>query len=81
MYVCVSADLEMTEDLPSDELLSRWVAEPVRAICVPSSVFLSNKKGFPVLSKRHQAFIQKMFVVRACVPSFPRAETDVIGLA
>lgn len=41
----------MTEDLPSREVLQRWRGEPVRALIFPTSIFLTNKKGYPVLSK------------------------------
>lgn len=41
----------MTEDLPSREVLQRWRGEPVRAVIFPTPIFLTNKKGYPVLSK------------------------------
>eukprot|EP00927_Polykrikos_kofoidii_P033018 TRINITY_DN27973_c0_g1_i1.p1 TRINITY_DN27973_c0_g1~~TRINITY_DN27973_c0_g1_i1.p1 ORF type:complete len:614 (-),score=97.76 TRINITY_DN27973_c0_g1_i1:78-1919(-) len=54
--------LELTADLPStDRELERWFAEPVRAVIIPSDVFLTNKQGFPVLSKRHKAFLLTCF--------------------
>lgn len=42
---------EITEDLPSRDVLLRWLGEPVKAIIVPTSIFLTNKKGYPVLSR------------------------------
>jgi len=54
--------LELTADLPSTERdLKRWFAEPVRAVIVPADIFLTNKLGFPVLSKRHKAFLLEAF--------------------
>mmetsp|Transcript_56820 Transcript_56820/g.122866 ORF Transcript_56820/g.122866 Transcript_56820/m.122866 type:complete len:611 (+) Transcript_56820:71-1903(+) len=54
--------LELTADLPStDRELDRWFAEPVRAIIVPADIFLTNKQSFPVLSKRHKAFLLRFF--------------------
>jgi len=54
--------LELTADLPStDRELERWYAEPVKSVIVPADVFLTNQKGFPVLSKRHKAFLLKFF--------------------
>ena len=41
--------------MPDDDEVARWEAEPVKVLLFPTSAFLSNKKGFPVLSKRHQA--------------------------
>merc|ERR1719445_987541 len=37
----------------------RWVGEPVKTVRVPTSIFLLNKKGYPVLSKQHQNLIRK----------------------
>ena len=35
----------------------RWVAEPLQMISLPSSVWLSNAKKFPVLSKAYQTML------------------------
>merc|ERR1719352_814121 len=54
--------LELTADLPSvDRELERWFAEPVRVVIVPTDIFLTNKQGFPVLSKRHRALLLGFF--------------------
>jgi len=59
--------LEITEDLPGmDELstqniLLKWLGEPIRLAILPISVFLTNKKGFPTLSKRHQWLVAQLF--------------------
>lgn len=53
--------LEATEDLPPRQTLQRWRGEPVKAIIFPTSIFLTNKKGFPVLSKPHQSFVLEMY--------------------
>jgi protein arginine N-methyltransferase 5 len=53
--------LELTADLPSASQLERWMGEPVKAIIIPTSVFITNKKGYPTLSQRHQRFLSGMF--------------------
>lgn len=59
--------LEVTQDLPESELeLDRWYSEPVRAVIIPTSLFLTNKNGFPVLSKAHQKFVFKFMKVCFC---------------
>lgn len=50
--------LEMTSDLPSNEEMLRWLGEPVRCLVISTSIFLTNKKGFPVLSKAHQVALK-----------------------
>lgn len=57
----VKLALEIGPELPSDEELDRWLGEPVAALIIQSKIFMTNKKGYPVLSKPHQEFIKKMF--------------------
>jgi len=74
--------LELTADLPStDRELERWFAEPVRAVIVPADVFLTNKQGFPVLSKRHKNLLLNFFKYRVQVilqglPQGPEGEAE-----
>lgn len=49
--------LEMTADLPSAEQLLRWNGEPVQMIVIPSDIFLTNAKNYPVLSKAHKSVL------------------------
>lgn len=37
--------LEISADLPSQDILNRWLGEPVKAIVLPTSLFHNNKKG------------------------------------
>lgn len=53
--------LEIGSELPSSGELDRWLGEPVSALVINTNVFLTNKKGYPVLSRSHQEFIKKMF--------------------
>uniref|UniRef100_V5H6U8 Protein kinase inhibitor n=1 Tax=Ixodes ricinus TaxID=34613 RepID=V5H6U8_IXORI len=53
--------LRLTANLPSEEHLLRWFGEPVRCLLVPTTLFLTNKKGYPVLSKSHQAVMRQFF--------------------
>ncbi|TFJ82032.1 hypothetical protein NSK_006700 [Nannochloropsis salina CCMP1776] len=53
--------LELTGDLPDPHVLQRWHGEPVKALVFPTAIFLTNKKGYPVLSKAHQAFVLDMY--------------------
>ncbi|KAK3907651.1 Protein arginine N-methyltransferase 5 [Frankliniella fusca] len=51
--------LEVSADLPATEEIERWLGEPVRCLILPTSLFLTNKKGYPVLSKAHQTLLRK----------------------
>lgn len=66
--------LELSADLPDQQVLDRWLGEPIKAVIAPTSIFLTNKAGFPVLSRPHQVFINKLFDLDACV--FINGESD-----
>eukprot|EP00850_Spirogloea_muscicola_P005195 SM000023S07651 [mRNA] locus=s23:659320:666064:- [translate_table: standard] len=57
----LSVALDITASLPSPSALQRWLGEPVRAAILHTSAFLTNKRGFPCLSKRHQALVATLF--------------------
>jgi len=58
--------LELSAEMPDEGVLERWRGEPLKAVIVPTSIFLTNRKGFPTLSKRHQSFLLQLFSV--CIP-------------
>ncbi|KAL6261469.1 hypothetical protein P5V15_006559 [Pogonomyrmex californicus] len=51
--------LIVSHDLPEEDEIDRWLGEPVRCLILPTTLFLTNKKGYPVLSKAHQALVKK----------------------
>lgn len=53
--------LRLTENLPSKSKLDRWMGEPVRCIVINTSVFINNKKGYPVLPRAHQRVLRSFF--------------------
>lgn len=57
----INVALELTEDLPSEKILQRWLAEPIKVVVLSTKLFLTNKKGYPVLSKTHQGFLRSLF--------------------
>ena len=76
--------LELSEDLPDDEMeLRRWAAEPLKALILPTRIFIENKKGFPVLSKQHQSALSillqfKMHVIFSGRPKLQGSLTPYI---
>jgi protein arginine N-methyltransferase 5 len=74
--------LELTADLPSDPaVLERWCGEPVQVLILPTSIFLANRHGFPVLSKAHQAFVLRMSNHRVQYVVSGVARSDKGGMA
>uniref|UniRef100_A0A672HP82 Protein arginine N-methyltransferase 5 n=2 Tax=Salarias fasciatus TaxID=181472 RepID=A0A672HP82_SALFA len=61
--VCLA--LEVGADMPSDAVIDKWLGEPIKAAILPTSIFLTNRKGFPVLSKAHQKIIFRLFKLEA----------------
>ncbi|AQK60998.1 Protein arginine N-methyltransferase 1.5 [Zea mays] len=57
--LCVALDILST--LPSINSLARWFGEPVRAAILQTEAFLTNAKGYPCLSKRHQSLLTGFF--------------------
>uniref|UniRef100_A0A671X409 Protein arginine N-methyltransferase 5 n=1 Tax=Sparus aurata TaxID=8175 RepID=A0A671X409_SPAAU len=61
--ICLA--IEVGADMPSDAVIDKWLGEPIKAAILPTSIFLTNKKGFPVLSKAHQRIIFSLFKLEA----------------
>ncbi|GIL73292.1 hypothetical protein Vretimale_4879 [Volvox reticuliferus] len=57
----LGAALLVGPTLPSLASLDRWCGEPVKAILLPTSVFITNKRGYPVLPKGHQDMLAAFF--------------------
>lgn len=55
--------LALTADLPPLSVIDRWMSEPIKAVTISTSLFLTNKKGYPVLPKAHQHVIKQFFKV------------------
>ena len=53
--------LVMSRELPPPKMIQRWSGEPVKAVLIPTHVFGSNKRGFPILTKSHQEAVQAFF--------------------
>ncbi|KAI9832296.1 MAG: hypothetical protein M1819_004474 [Sarea resinae] len=55
----LSVALSLPRHLPPISVQSRWYSEPLRLLSIDASTFLKNSKGYPVLSKSHQALISR----------------------
>ncbi|GAM20427.1 hypothetical protein SAMD00019534_036020 [Acytostelium subglobosum LB1] len=53
--------LEITADLPSQDILDQWLGEPIKCVFVPTSIFIPNKKGYPTLTKKHRDLLGRIF--------------------
>lgn len=50
--------LELPAKLPSYTTQQRWTCEDIRQVFISASIFLVNNKGYPVLPKAHQLYLQ-----------------------
>ncbi|KAI4337395.1 hypothetical protein L6164_015819 [Bauhinia variegata] len=57
----LSIALDILSTLPSANSLGRWFGESVRAAIVNTDSFLTNARGYPCLSKRHQKLVTAFF--------------------
>jgi len=60
----VALELEKLTTKPSasfEKELERWKGEPVRCVIIPSSVFIPNAQGSPVLPKHYKALLLSLF--------------------
>uniref|UniRef100_A0A7N0U6W9 Protein arginine N-methyltransferase n=1 Tax=Kalanchoe fedtschenkoi TaxID=63787 RepID=A0A7N0U6W9_KALFE len=57
----LSIALEILSSLPSENSLGRWFGEPVKAAIIHTDSFLTNARGYPCLSKRHQRLVTSFF--------------------
>ncbi|BDA41363.1 Protein arginine N-methyltransferase 5 [Coccomyxa sp. Obi] len=57
----VGVVLDVPAVLPPKEEIVRWYGEPVKALMLPTTVFLINKRGYPTLSKAHQELLLTFF--------------------
>ncbi|CAK9828995.1 Protein arginine N-methyltransferase 5 [Anthophora retusa] len=55
----IGVALIVSHDLPDQEEIDRWLGEPVKCLIFPTTLFITNKKGYPVLSRAHQALVTK----------------------
>lgn len=80
----LSIALDILSSLPSLNSLGRWFGETVAAAIINTDSFLTNGRGYPCLSKRHQKLITGFFnhsiqIVISGKPahSIPRPSSDL----
>ncbi|KAL3495241.1 PRMT5 arginine-N-methyltransferase-domain-containing protein [Aspergillus germanicus] len=56
--------LTLPKQLPPMSVQSRWHSEPVHLFTIEPTTFIKNQKGYPVLSKAHQALISRFMRLR-----------------
>jgi protein arginine N-methyltransferase 5 len=89
LVLIISSALSLPKLLPPVSIQSRWYSEPVRLLTLDNKIFPKNAKGYPVLSRAHQALISRFIRLRTppwfllCdVGSVPTLNpTDPSGLA
>lgn len=76
----LSVALVITEDVCSDLDLERWIGEPLRAVILPTSLFVPNRAGFPALRRTHQKVVLSLMNTSAqfIVRGKPRHEKGML---
>ncbi|KAG8037995.1 hypothetical protein G9C98_006320 [Cotesia typhae] len=55
----IGVALIVSHDLPEEDEINRWLGEPIKCLILPTTLFITNKKGYPVLGRAHQVLIQR----------------------
>jgi protein arginine N-methyltransferase 5 len=76
--VHLSVMLVLNADLPSEKFLMRFFSEKLFAVQISTNLFLSNKKGFPVLSARHAQICKTFMKIQTRFVLSPRHPNDMI---
>ena len=67
----LGALLEVQAEVPPLQEVLRWHGEPVKALLLPTSAFLTNKRGYPTLSRAHQELLTRFFQMGVQVMLLP----------
>ncbi|XP_040572050.1 protein arginine N-methyltransferase 5 [Lepeophtheirus salmonis] len=59
--VFLALELSTNDQEMSSHILNRWLGEPVKALILNTSLFLTNKKGYPVLPRCIQKLMRHFF--------------------
>lgn len=62
-HLCLALELPETRNLPPMSQVERWLGEPVKALIIRTSLFLTNQHKKPVLARAHQEVIQKFMTI------------------
>ena len=60
LFLALSLDI----DLPDELRLQRWLGEPVKALIISTGLFLTNKRGCPVLPRAVQAVVKRFIPLK-----------------
>ena len=55
--------LELTANVCDEASLERWMGEPIKGVVIDTATFITNAKGYPVLSRVHQAYFKRLLKV------------------
>lgn len=63
----IGVALVITENLPDDynQAIKRWRGEPIMALVIPTSIFVTNASGYPTLSLAHQRCVLSLMDLKA----------------
>lgn len=58
--------LELTTDLPSPDVILRWMGESIETLIIPIDLFILNRNNYPVLPYAHRIVTQKFLAMTNC---------------
>ena len=76
--VYLSVMIVLGSDLPNRKIIDRFFGEKLFAVQLATRSFISNQKGYPVLSKVHQEICKQFMKVQARFVLQPKHPQDVL---
>lgn len=68
--------LELPADLPTNEVILRWLGETVELLVIPISLFITNRNSFPVLPYAHRITAQSFLARTNCKIALKATDDD-----
>lgn len=62
----ISIALEMSDELPDEKVLLRWMGEPVNLLIIPTHIFGINKQNVPAMTLMHKRIVLKFLSATGC---------------
>lgn len=69
--------LEITDDLPDEKEIDRWLGEPIGCAIIKTKTFVTNAHGYPVLSIAHRKLIYRLLSHQILIVVSGAAREDV----
>lgn len=72
--------LELTADLPSPDIILRWLGENIELLIIPTHLFIRNRNNYPVLPYAHKMMVLKFLSRTNCKFALKAPDDESVNL-